>query len=177
MPVRAPMGAGAQGCGWYLHCGCGAPQLPLSPSLWGEMVLLYPCSSPGTKTLVICRLAWGGPGRARPQHPPKSQRSCWSGLTPSPPSALQPLVSQAVAIQVPRPQQKWGQEAQSRQGLHLSRMRPRAVGAQGSDAVASHSPGATRMPMAPVQGLLLPPAALTHGVKQLLPWDCAAVGR
>lgn len=47
----------------------------------------------------------------------------------------------------------------------------------GSDAAASHSPGATRMPMAPTQGLLLPPAALTHEVQQLFPWDHAAVGR
>lgn len=48
---------------------------------------------------------------------------------------------------------------------------------RGSDTAASHSPGATRMPMAPTQGLLLPPAALTHEVQQLFPQDHAAVGR
>lgn len=100
------------------------------------------------RTLGICRLARGDPGRARPQHPSTSQRSCWGGLTPSPPSALQPLVSQAMATQgrptqYLQPQRGWGQGARSRRGLHLSGVRPGAAGARGSDAAASHSPGAT----------------------------------
>lgn len=39
---------------------------------------------------------------------------------------------------------------------------------RGSDAAVSHSPGVTGMRVAPVQRLLLPPAALTHGVQQLV---------
>lgn len=61
VPVRAPMGAGAWECGWYLHPG-DTPQLPLSPSSGGNV----PAHFLGPKHWASAR--WHRATQAEPDH-------------------------------------------------------------------------------------------------------------